>query len=192
MRTIRKPNRENLMVSDRVTGANAKKTVKKGNTVKAGAPSGKYVLTCTSASHIINRYTLASTAVGALPMPGADVVAVSAIQVDLVEELAHIYGLHISREQGKRLAVMVVGAMTVSVGARSVFSALKAVPLIGTVVGGGTSAVTAALTTYAIGRAVANHFEHGGTLRDIMTPIQTDAAVGHGTRSCSKPTRKTR
>jgi len=123
-------------------------------------------------------------------MPGADVVAVSAIQVDLVEELACVYGLRMSREQGKRLAVMVAGSMTMAVGARSVFSALKAVPFLGSIVGVGTSAITSALTTYAIGRAVANHFEHGGTLRDIMTPIKADAAAGHAARLYPERDRK--
>lgn len=168
MRQIKKPNREDLIEPVDAPEPEPQNAEKKEPASVAFRSERKYALTGEKASPIINRYTIAAMAAGAIPMPGADVVAVTAIQADLVEELAREYGLKIPHKQGKRVALILTGAMTVAVGARAVFSALKAVPFVGSTIGGGASAIASAVTTYTIGRVLADHFEKGGTLHDTM------------------------
>jgi hypothetical protein len=44
---------------------------------------------------------------------------------------------------------------------------LKAIPGLGTILGGVTLSVTAGATTYAVGQVFAHHFEYGGSLYDL-------------------------
>ncbi len=178
MRTLKKPNREGLLDSETMSGPKAEESKRETLNTNPGKTGGKH-LTKEKASRLINRYSLAAAAAGMVPLPGTDVVVVSAIQADMVEELAHEYGLKLSPGWIKKALVMLVGSMTLAVGARMTFSALKAVPVFGSVLGGGTSAIASAVTTYAIGRAVAEHFGNGGTLDEAMIPELAKNAAKH-------------
>ena len=176
MRTMRKPNREDCVIQKDhaiIDPDNRKPVLDNDN---AEAASGKLALTNGRAAHIINRYTLAASAAGAVPFPGADVVAVSAIQADMIEEIAGAYGLRISKDWGRHIAIMLAGSMAVSYGVRSAFSALKVVPVIGSIVGGGASILSSAVTTYAIGKTVSEHLGKGGTLNDSVLPVLVSSA----------------
>lgn len=184
MRTMRKPNREDCVLQKDHT--NLEPDIRKPllDDDSAGMASGKLVLTKGRAAHIINRYTLAAAAVGAVPFPGADVVAVSAIQADMLEEIAGTYGLRVSNDWGKHIAVMLAGSMAVSYGVLSAFSILKVVPVIGSIVGGGASVLSSAVTTYAIGKTVSDHLAKGGTLNNSVLPVLASNAerLAHNSR----------
>jgi uncharacterized protein (DUF697 family) len=60
---------------------------------------------------------------------------------------------------------------TSGIGAASV---LKAVPMVGTIVGGLVMPVLSAGATYAIGKAFIQHFASGGTLLDFNPPDYRD------------------
>jgi len=183
MRVLKKPNREGLLIAeDRSSDENGGQN-REAESTDTGEMSGKHALTSERTLHIINRYTIAAAAAGAIPMPGADVVAVSAIQTDMVIELADVHGLKVSREWGRHIAVMLTGSMAISAGARTVFSAIKAIPVLGSVLGGGTSAVASAVTTYAIGRTVAKHFRKGGTLNNTVIPKLRETVAHHVSHS---------
>ncbi len=173
---MRKPNREDCVIQKDhsiIDPDNRKPVLDNDN---SGEASGKLALTNGRAAHIINRYTLAASAAGAVPFPGADVVAVSAIQADMIEEIAGAYGLRVSKDWGRRIAIMLAGSIAMSYGVRSAFSALKVVPVIGSIVGGGASVLSSAVTTYAIGKAVSEHLGKGGTLNDSVLPVLVSSA----------------
>jgi len=179
MRILKKPNREGLLMAGGRFNEENDGFIRGTESPETEETPGKLALTMERTSHIINRYTIAAAAAGAVPMPGADVVAVSAIQADMVVELAEVHGLKVTREWGKHMAVMLTGSMALAVGARSVFSALKVVPVFGSILGGGTSAVASAVTTYAIGRTMAGHFGKGGTLNNVMIPKLRETVAYH-------------
>ncbi len=179
MRTLKKPNREGLLVKEMVSGSKTENQKKEIPVTKFTSNNRKQTLTRTKASHIINRYSIAASAVGVVPMPGADVLGVSALQADLVEELANEYGLKITSEWGKHVALILVGSMGIALGARIVFSSLKVLPIVGSALGGGTSAIASAVTTYTLGHILMEHFEKGGTLDDVMLPKLVSSAAKH-------------
>lgn len=113
-------------------------------------------------------YTLGNTAAGLLPFPLIDMVAITTIQVLLLKDLAKIYEVPYTEQRIKVL----VGALTTGVAAPvfvgpGLVSLLKAIPGVGQVVAGGSMAVIAAASTFALSRVFIQHFESGGTLLDF-------------------------
>lgn len=179
MRTLKKPNREGLLTTEVLSAPEAEIQSRGKTNFKSFDGIAKQNLSNTVDLRIINRYTITAAAVGAVPVPGADVVAVSAIQADLVEELAREHGLKIAPDWGRHVAVILAGSMGLALGARTIFSALKVVPVVGSVLGGGTSAIASAVTTYAMGRVLMEHFKNGGTLNETMVPYLADEAAAY-------------
>ena len=93
-----------------------------------------------------------------MPVPILDIVAVAAIQSDLVKQLASLYGVDYSNSGGKAFVAGLTGGTFARVGA----SAVKLVPGIGTLVGGMSMSVMSGASTYAVGQ-VAQHYVAAGT-----------------------------
>ncbi|WP_116126943.1 DUF697 domain-containing protein [Lewinella sp. IMCC34183] len=99
-----------------------------------------------------------------IPLPVADVFAVSAIQVDMIRQLSRVYGIDFAETQGKALVTSLTTSAMTKAGARSL---IKLIPGIGTVVGGVTTAVLNGASTYATGEVFKKHFGTGGTFLDF-------------------------
>lgn len=76
---------------------------------------------------IVGVSSTAAVVVGAVPIPFADAIILSPIEIALVNALAQIYGIGKS-EESKRFFNSIVEVGTVSVAAKSSISALKAIP----------------------------------------------------------------
>jgi uncharacterized protein (DUF697 family) len=96
----------------------------------------------------------------AIPFPVADVVAVTAVQLDLVRQLAGIYGASYDETWGKAAVVSVTTAFG---AARIGASAVKAIPGVGWFVGMTTQAALSGASTWAVGQLFKRHFAAGGT-----------------------------
>jgi uncharacterized protein (DUF697 family) len=107
----------------------------------------------------------------AIPVPIADVLAVTAVQLDLVRQLAGLYEMKYDETWGKAT----VSALTASSAARWGASAVKAVAGVGAIVGGGAQAMLSGASTYAIGQLFKLHFEAEGTI-DTFNPERARAA----------------
>ncbi len=103
---------------------------------------------------IIHSATAAAAAAGATPIPVADTIPISAAQVAMIVSLGKVFDLTISNSVAK--SVIGVG-LAQSVG-RTLASSLKAIPGVGTVIGGAISSATAASLTEALGWIVADDF----------------------------------
>jgi uncharacterized protein (DUF697 family) len=110
-------------------------------------------------------------AASAIPVPIADVLAVTAVQLDLVRQLAALYEMKYDETWGKAT----VSALTASSAARWGASAVKSVAGIGSIVGAGAQAVLSGASTYAIGQLFKRHFEASGTI-DTFNPERARAA----------------
>ncbi|MBV6443178.1 MAG: DUF697 domain-containing protein [Haliscomenobacteraceae bacterium CHB4] len=115
------------------------------------------------ASEIIKNHVGYSLGAAFIPMPGADLLAVSAIQLNMLRSLSKIYGIGFMDALGKNIISAVAGGSAARLGA----SLIKAIPGVGTVVGVMSMPVLSGASTYALGRVVANHFHKGGTLEDF-------------------------
>ena len=112
---------------------------------------------------IIKEHVLWSLGAGLVPLPLIDVAAVTVVQLDMIKQICRSYGKNYSDSEGKVLLSALTGGTLARLGA----SALKALPGIGTLLGGVSMSIMAGASTYAVGRVAIMHFETGGTLFDI-------------------------
>ncbi|MBB4080616.1 uncharacterized protein (DUF697 family) [Lewinella aquimaris] len=101
-----------------------------------------------------------------VPLPIADVFAVSALQLDMIRQLCRVYGIDFAETQGKALVTSLTTSAMTKAGARSL---IKLIPGIGTVIGGVTTAILNGASTYALGEVFKKHFGSGGTFLDFDT-----------------------
>lgn len=119
------------------------------------------------ADKIINNHLTFAMVAGAIPVPLADVAAVTAIQMDMLSQLAKLYEVDFSKETGKSLVASLVGTSVGTSLGRMGASAVKAIPGIGTILGIGSQVVLSGATTFAIGKVFQGHFQQEGSVVDF-------------------------
>lgn len=113
---------------------------------------------------VVKNHMWWSMGAGLIPVPFVDLVAVSGVQVRMLAEVAKIYGVDFQETRGKALIGALVGSVvpgTLSFG--MVGSMLKAVPLVGALVGAPSMALFCGASAWALGKVFIQHFESGGT-----------------------------
>ena len=101
-----------------------------------------------------------------IPIPVADVFAVSALQLDMIRQLSRVYDIDFAESQGKAIITSLTSSTLARAGARSL---IKLVPGIGTLIGGVTVSIFNGASTYALGEVFKRHFDSGGTILDFDT-----------------------
>ena len=106
---------------------------------------------------IINQHTVLATAAAAIPIPIADSVAITGIQLAMIGRIGIHYDRIVSKETLRGIIINVAGA-----GA-GIFIAglLKSVPFLGTVIATVIQMSIAGSITYLIGLTVDHIFKHG-------------------------------
>lgn len=99
-----------------------------------------------------------------VPIPIADVFAVSALQLDMIRQLCRVYDKDFSESSGKAIITSLTSSIMARAGARSL---IKLIPGIGTVIGGVAVSVFNGASTYALGQVFKRHFDSGGTILDF-------------------------
>ena len=112
---------------------------------------------------IIQNHMIWSMGAGFIPVPIADLFAVSAIQLDMIRQMCKVYDIDFKQTEGKALITALTGSSLARLGARAV----KFIPGIGSILGGVTMAVLSGGSTYALGEVFKKHFETGGTFLDF-------------------------
>ncbi|MDX1912488.1 MAG: DUF697 domain-containing protein [Saprospiraceae bacterium] len=115
------------------------------------------------ASEIIKNHVGFSLGAALIPLPGADLLAVSGVQLNMLRQLAKLYGVSFFDALGKNIVSAIVGSSAARLGA----SLVKAIPGVGTIIGELSMPVLSGASTWALGRTVAKHFHRGGTLEDL-------------------------
>ncbi len=116
-----------------------------------------------SADSIIKNHVVWSMGAGFIPIPIADLVAVSAIQLDMIRQLAKLYEIDFKQTEGKAIISSLTGSGLARLGARAV----KFIPGVGSILGGVTLAILSGASSYALGEVFKKHFETGGTFLDF-------------------------
>ena len=124
------------------------------------------------ADKTITKHVLWAMAVGLVPVPIVDIAAVSAVQLDMLEDLAQKYDVDFSTSKGKAFASALTGSTFASIGA----SAIKRIPVVGWAVGGVSMSVLSGATTYAVGKVSVQLFEKG---HDLSTADLESVEVGY-------------
>lgn len=115
------------------------------------------------ANSVIQNHMIWAMGAGFIPVPIADLFAVSAIQLDMIRQMSKIYDLDFKETEGKAVITALTGSSLARLGARAV----KFIPGVGSILGGVTMAVLSGGSTYALGEVFKKHFETGGTFLDF-------------------------
>lgn len=118
------------------------------------------------AESVVRTHVVWSMGAGFIPIPFLDSVAVGAIQLDMIRQISHVYGVAFAETQGKAIISSLVGSTLSRLGATAL---VKAIPVVGSFVGGASMAIVSGASTYAIGQVFKRHFEVGGTFVDFDT-----------------------
>ncbi|MDO9104805.1 MAG: DUF697 domain-containing protein [Methylovulum sp.] len=115
------------------------------------------------AQELVKKSMYVSMAAGLVPVPLFDFLAISAIQVEMLRRMSHLYGVTFMEGKVKNfLGALVGGSFPTSFA--PLFAGLsKMIPVIGTTIGAVTLPLMAGASTYAIGKVFIQHFESGGT-----------------------------
>ena len=111
-----------------------------------------------------------SMGAGLIPVPFVDLVAVSGVQLKMIAEISKIYDIPFQESRGKAaigalIGYIVPGAMSFGM----VGSLLKAVPLVGVLVGAPSMVLFCGASAWALGKVFIQHFESGGTFLTFKT-----------------------
>ncbi|MGJ8547332.1 MAG: YcjF family protein [Sulfitobacter sp.] len=119
-------------------------------------------------SEIISTSVKWSAAGGVVPLPYLDLIAIGAVQANMVRKLAAVYDLEADEQNVKAIVAALVGTLApAAISASLLGSSAKLVPFTGTLVGSVGMAAFASASTYAIGKAFVRHFEGGGNLMNF-------------------------
>ena len=121
-----------------------------------------------TAIKIVKNYMWWSMGAGLIPVPFADLIAVSGVQLKMLKDVSGVYNIQFSENRGKSIVSALLGSIipnSLSVG--NMGSLLKMVPVVGTLLGGLSMSLFSGAATYAIGKVFIQHFESGGTFLDF-------------------------
>jgi uncharacterized protein (DUF697 family) len=131
------------------------------------------------ASKLVDRFAIWSGVAGLLPVPVVDVLAVGGLQLQMLRRLSQVYGVPFSDNRGKSLIASWVGSTIPATSGIGAASALKFLPVVGTIASAFVAPVLSAGATYAIGKVFIQHFETGGTLLDFNLPAYREFIKAH-------------
>lgn len=118
------------------------------------------------ADSVIRNHVVWAMGASFIPVVVADVLAISALQLDMIRQMCRVYDVDFSETQGKAI----VTSLTSTTLARMTAARLvKIIPGVGSVVGGVTMSALTGASTYALGEVFKKHFETGGTILDFDT-----------------------
>lgn len=118
------------------------------------------------ADRLISRHVGLAMGAAVIPIPLADLAAVTWVQIDLVERLADRYGVDADRSLARAAVLALAGAGFARLGA----SLVKAAPGVGWLLGDATQVALSGAATYALGQAYREHFEAHGSLEGVDAP----------------------
>ena len=106
-------------------------------------------------------------ALGLVPVPVFDMVAVVATQLKMIHALSRVYGVKFTENIAKSIVLSLIGGILPVGAAASVGSLLKTIPGLGSLAGSASVSLLAGALTFAVGKVFVQHFESGGTLLDF-------------------------
>ena len=115
------------------------------------------------AEAIIRSHVLWAMGGGLIPIPLVDFAAVTAIQLEMLQQLASLYNIDYSKSMGKTFVSALTGTTVARIGA----SLLKTIPGFGSVLGGASMSVMSGASTYAVGQVAINLFSTSGGLKNF-------------------------
>ena len=124
------------------------------------------------AAVMVSKYAAASAAAGFIPIPLADIAAISAVQMKMVHALSNLYDVPFTKHWAKSLIASLTGSVASdSIGRIGLGSLLKMIPVVGHVAGMLALPGVACVATSTLGQIFTQHFETGGTLLNVNLKV---------------------
>lgn len=120
-----------------------------------------------AANNIIYKYTAISTGAGLIPVPFLDLLALSGVQIYMLNELGKLYNYKFEEHRMKSIIGVLVTSLPASALVNSTSTLFKMVPFIGPILGGITGYIYSAASTYALGKVFNAHFASGMSLLSL-------------------------
>lgn len=112
---------------------------------------------------IIKQHVLWALGAGIIPIPIVDIAAVTLVQLDMLKQLCSVYDVDYSESEGKTILAALTGGTLARIGA----SVFKAIPGVGTLLGGLSMSIMSGASTFAVGQVAILHFKNGGSFFDF-------------------------
>lgn len=117
---------------------------------------------------IVKNHMLASLAVGLVPIPFADLAALTGIQIKMLRDLAKLYRVEFHEERSRSvISSLIGGGVPVSLAFNFGSFAKFISPAHGLIVGAFGTSLFGGASTYAMGKVFIQHFESGRTLLEF-------------------------
>ncbi|KJS32405.1 MAG: hypothetical protein VR64_06635 [Desulfatitalea sp. BRH_c12] len=116
------------------------------------------------ADNTIKNYVILAMGTGLIPSSLVDIVAITALEVKMIGDLARIYDFPIPHRLVRyKILISLLGSLGPVYLSVKMHAALKSVPLIGHAVYVGMLSITGGVAMYAVGKTFQRHYESGGT-----------------------------
>lgn len=112
---------------------------------------------------IIRKSVYWAMGAGVVPIPIGDLIAVTAVQLDMLKQLSNHLGVDYTEIRAKSFIAALSGSILPRIGA----SMLKALPGIGPLIGGASMAILSGASTYALGQVFSQYIDSNGSIDDI-------------------------
>ncbi|MCO6460091.1 MAG: DUF697 domain-containing protein [Saprospiraceae bacterium] len=112
------------------------------------------------ADNIIKNSVVFSMGAGLIPVPVADFMAVTAVQIEMIRRLCKVYDVDFKETEGKAAIMALTSSGVARLSGRML---AKMVPFVGSIIGGVAVSALSGAATYALGEVFKRHFSEGGT-----------------------------
>jgi len=116
------------------------------------------------ADAIIRNSVVFASGAGLIPIPIADFMAVTAVQLEMIRRLCKLYSVDFRETEGKAAILALTSSGLARLSGRML---AKMIPVVGTIVGGVAVSALSGASTYAVGEVFKRHFNTGGTFLDF-------------------------
>lgn len=146
-----------------------KETTKKVVKVKKAAVEVESVIPETDAvDAVIRKRIYGAMAIGLVPIPVVDFLALTALHIELVNTLSKMYGIKFSENSVKGIVLSLLGGiLPASLAGPLGGSLFKFIPVVGGTLGAASFSLLGGAATYALGKVFDKHFRCGGCLDDF-------------------------
>lgn len=116
------------------------------------------------ADNIIRNSVVFASGAGLIPVPIADFMAVTAVQLEMIRRLCKVYKVDFKETEGKAALLALTSSGIARLSGRMI---AKMIPVVGSIVGGVAVSALSGASTYAVGEVFKRHFNNGGTFLDF-------------------------
>lgn len=126
---------------------------------------------------------------GLIPIPLVDLTAVTAVQLDMLKQLARVYRVELDAKSARAFVTSLTSALAGNMLARIGASLVKTIPGVGSVGGGIAQVALTGAATYSVGRLFKRLFREDRPLDDLDLGAAKDEVAsyfGNGKRAAEE------